>query len=88
YVSGIQKNVSCHGNSDGYILPTGYGGTQPYSYQWYLGTDTFAPVGPITENITQLPGGDYYLIITDAHGCMVPFTRHIIEPDSLKAILT
>ena len=88
YVSGIQKNVSCHGNSDGYILPTGYGGTQPYSYQWYLGTDTFAPAGPITENITQLPGGDYYLIITDAHGCMVPFTRHIKEPDSLKATLT
>jgi gliding motility-associated-like protein len=88
YVSGIQKNVSCHGNGDGYILPTGYGGTQPYSYQWYLGTDTFAPVGPITANVTQLSGGDYYLIITDAHGCMVPFTRHIIEPDSLKAILT
>ena len=88
YVSGIQKNVSCHGNSDGYILPTGYGGTQPYSFQWYLGADTFAPVGPITENITQLPGGDYYLIITDANGCQVPFTRHIREPDSLLVTLS
>jgi gliding motility-associated-like protein len=88
YISGIQKNVSCHGNSDGYLLPTGYGGTQPYSYQWYLGTDTFAPQGPITENITQLAGGDYYLVITDAHGCMAPFTRHIIEPDSLIVTLS
>lgn len=88
YISGIQKNVSCHGLSDGYLLPTGYGGTQPYSYQWYLGTDTFAPQGPITENITQLPGGDYYLVITDANGCMAPFTRRIIDPDSLIVTLS
>ena len=88
YISGILKNVSCHGLSDGYILPTGYGGTLPYSYQWYLGTDTFAPQGPITENITQLPGGDYYLVITDANGCMAPFTRHVVEPDSLILTLT
>jgi gliding motility-associated-like protein len=87
YVSGIQKNVSCYGLDDGFILPTGYGGTQPYSYQWYLGQDTFAPPGPITQNITQLSGGFYYLIITDANGCMVPFSRKIIEPDSLEIAL-
>jgi gliding motility-associated-like protein len=87
YVSGIQKNVSCHGFGDGFILPTGYGGTQPYSYQWYLGADTFAPQGPVTQNVTQLTGGYYYLIITDANGCRVPFSRKIIEPDSLEIAL-
>jgi gliding motility-associated-like protein len=84
YVSGIQKNVSCHDYNDGFILPTGYGGTQPYSYQWYLGQDTFAPPGPITQNIDQLSGGYYYLIITDANGCQVPFSRYITNPDSLE----
>jgi gliding motility-associated-like protein len=88
YVSGIQKNVSCHDYNDGFILPTPYGGTLPYSYQWYLGTDTFAPLGPITENITQLSGGSYYLIVTDANGCQVPFTRTIVNPDSLIISLT
>jgi gliding motility-associated-like protein len=83
YVSGIQKNISCFDFNDGYILPTPYGGTQPYSFQWYLGADTFAPVGPVTENIINLAGGPYYLIVTDANGCMVPFTRTIINPDSL-----
>jgi gliding motility-associated-like protein len=83
YVSGIQKNISCHNDNDGYILPTPYGGTVPYSFQWYLGNDTFAPVGPITENITNLAGGNYYLIVTDANGCMVPFSRTITNPDSL-----
>jgi gliding motility-associated-like protein len=87
YISGIQKNVSCHGYSDGYILPTGYGGTLPYSYQWYLGSDTFAPIGPITQNIIQLSGGFYYLVITDANGCKAPFSTRIIEPDSLEIAL-
>jgi gliding motility-associated-like protein len=87
YVSGIQKNVSCHNYDDGYILPTGYGGTLPYSYQWYLGADSFAPQGPITQNIIGLSGGYYYLIITDAHGCQVPFLRYIINPDSLEIAL-
>ena len=83
YVSGIQKNVSCHNYDDGEIWPTAYGGTLPYSYQWYLGQDTFAPQGPVTQNIIQLSGGYYYLIVTDANGCMVPFTRYIVNPDSL-----
>ena len=84
YISGIQKNITCHNDNDGFILPTGYGGTLPYSYQWYLGQDTFAPQGPITQNITGLSGGYYYLIITDANGCQVPFSRYIINPDSLE----
>jgi gliding motility-associated-like protein len=83
FVSGIQQNVTCYGLNNGYIFPTPYGGSQPYSYQWYLGADTFAPVGPITENIIQLAGGSYYLIVTDANGCRVPFTRTISSPDSL-----
>ena len=83
YVSGIQKNISCYNLNDGYIFPTPYGGTQPYSFQWYLGSSTSAPLGPVTENIINLAGGPYYLIVTDANGCTVPFTRTIINPDSL-----
>lgn len=86
YISGIPKDVTCAGNHDGYVIATGYGGTQPYSYEWHYDSLTGNP-GPITKDFLQLSGGDYYLIITDANNCTVSYHAVIKEADSLKISL-
>ncbi|MBS1596240.1 MAG: gliding motility-associated C-terminal domain-containing protein [Bacteroidetes bacterium] len=86
YISGTPKNVTCNGDQDGYVIATGYGGTLPYSYQWYYDSLTGNP-GPITKDIFQLSGGDYYLVITDANNCTVSYHAVIKEADTLRLSL-
>jgi gliding motility-associated-like protein len=86
YISGIPKDVTCAGNHDGAVIATGYGGTQPYSYEWHYDSLAGNP-GPITKDFLQLSGGDYYLIITDANNCTVSYHAVIKEADSLRISL-
>ncbi len=55
-------DVSCAGGSDGAIDMTVNGGTAPFTYQWF-------PGGQTTEDINNLPAGDYSVVVTDANGC-------------------
>ena len=68
------NDVSCNGGSDGSILVSPTGGTQPYSYFWI-------PTGATTSGISSVPAGDYYLEVTDSNNCtrVVPVT--VDEPD-------
>ncbi|MCF8257235.1 MAG: gliding motility-associated C-terminal domain-containing protein [Flavobacteriales bacterium] len=61
-ISMAVTDVSCNGGSDGSIDMTVSGGTAPYIYQWF-------PGGQTTEDITNLPEGDYSVVVTDANGC-------------------
>lgn len=68
----IEKtDVSYIGQSDGELDLSVFGGTEPYSYLWSNGSNT--------EDITNLPVGDYAVYVTDNNGCQLYLTKKI-EP--------
>ena len=55
------SNVSCFGGNNGSVNLNVSGGTVPYSYNWSNGS--------VSQDLTNVPAGNYSVIITDAHGC-------------------
>ena len=72
FTSGVVKNVTCFGLADGFVDITAYAGTLPYGYTWSTGQST--------EDIFNIPGGDYYVTVTDANGCQAVSLYIIKEP--------
>ncbi|MFH1320191.1 MAG: gliding motility-associated C-terminal domain-containing protein [Bacteroidota bacterium] len=66
------SNVSCNEGSNGSATVTTSGGTTPYTYLWSNGA--------ITQNITGIPSGTYYINVTDANGCNANDSITILEP--------
>lgn len=62
------------GGNNGAIDLTVTGGAMPYTYAW--------DNGMTTEDIANLPGGDYMVMVTDANGCMVELNFTIDFVDS------
>lgn len=75
FTSGVVKNVTCYGLADGFVDITAYAGTLPYSYLWSTGQST--------EDIFNIPGGNYYVTVTDANGCQAVSLYIITEPQPL-----
>jgi len=73
-------NVTCHGASNGAADLTVSGGTAPYTYQW----STFET----TQDLNNIPGGLYRVIITDANGCVKRDSILIFEPTQLTLTRT
>jgi hypothetical protein len=69
------QHPSCHNYSNGYIDVEPYGGVPPYQYQWSTGNTG--------ENLFDVPGGTYILMITDAIGCAESFEFNLINPAPL-----
>lgn len=68
--------VSCNAFSNGSIYLSMNGGTAPFSYDWNNGEET--------EDIENLPPGDYFATITDANGCISHTDTFVIsEPAPL-----
>lgn len=72
-----QIDVLCFGDSTGAIILDVYGGVEPYSYTWNTG-DT-------SNNFTDLPAGDYSVLINDANGCELFLEFTIAQPEALVA---
>jgi gliding motility-associated-like protein len=69
-------NVLCYGDSNGSIELTVVEGTPPYSFNWSAG-DT-------TQNIYNLPAGNYTVTVTDSTDTSQSLTVEITQPDELK----
>lgn len=65
---GVVTHNSCFGDNNGAIPVTVSGGTAPYSYLWD-GPGNLA--NPSLEDQIDLRGGNYYLSVTDARGCVL-----------------
>ncbi len=67
--------VRCFGGNDGGIDMSVNGGTTPYQYGWSDNQHT--------EDISNLPAGNYTLILTDAHGCSLQSQMNVPQPPAL-----
>ena len=79
-VSSAQTHVDCFGNSTGEIDITVNGGTSPFDYAWSnLAT---------SEDLLNLPAGNYDVTITDVNNCNVPASITINEPSDIIDTVT
>jgi gliding motility-associated-like protein len=69
-------NINCTGDSTGYIDIESFNQVKTVNYLWADGI--------FGKKRTNLPAGDYTIIITDANNCHASATIALTEPDSLK----
>ncbi|MFN8298182.1 MAG: gliding motility-associated C-terminal domain-containing protein [Chitinophagales bacterium] len=71
----VTTDVTCAGANNGAADLTVNGGTAPYTFSW----SNFK----VSEDLTGIAGGTYYVIITDANGCTHRDSAVINEPTPL-----
>lgn len=67
-------NVSCADCFNGEINTSISGGTAPYSYQWNDDNNS------TTAHLSNLNGGEYRLLVSDAHGCKLESSVRLSMP--------
>jgi gliding motility-associated-like protein len=68
-------NISCNGQSDGRINLVINGGISPFVFEWSNGATS--------QNVTNVPAGEYSVTITDGNGCVRLETIVLTEPEPL-----
>ena len=77
----IVTQISCFGLTDGIIDLSVVGGSPPYNFFWW---DSVSGYTSTSEDISNLPEGDYHCFITDNNGCNGPvMSVSITEPQEL-----
>ncbi len=71
----------CNGDNKGVVNLTLIGGTLPYSYNWNNGYYS-------GEDLVNVPGGTYTVIVTDANGCIKTTNTTVVEPALIGLYIT
>lgn len=81
--SSVVTDIKCAGDKSGAIKLFPSGGTPSYTFQWS------GPNGlqSTAQNLSQLDGGDYLLLLTDSRGCTVLKSISVGEPEVLILII-
>ncbi|MGF1564708.1 MAG: gliding motility-associated C-terminal domain-containing protein [Flavobacteriales bacterium] len=82
-IEGQVNQPSCAGISNGQIIATVTGGTEPYTYQWSGPNGYTADAAAIAD----LEPGNYQLTVTDANGCEGEAEFTLDEPADLVLTL-
>ena len=75
----VTSHIRCFGETNGAISASASGGTGPYSYAW--------STGATTTTVSDLPGGEYSVTITDVKGCVQVETLTVNEPKALSTTI-
>jgi len=78
-------NVSGFGLSNGAILVNVEGGTPGYKYQWLDANDAIIATG--VNVISDIPAGNYTLIIEDSLECSTKKEYEVTEPEALEVTI-
>lgn len=70
-------NPQCFGFSDGEINVTITGGTFPFLYNWNNGLSSL-------QDLQNVGGGIYSLVVTDSNNCISTFTDTLNEPNQIQ----
>lgn len=76
------QDISCFGLSDGSIDFNVIGGTPSYSYEWL---DQAGNAVGVTEDLSGLPAGTYFVSLSDLNGCRIDTSIVLTEPPLLEA---
>ena len=71
-----ETQIACYGQSTGAIDVRISGGVTPYTFEWSNGATT--------EDLNDIPAGDYTLKVTDANGCEETIESVITQPTEVK----
>lgn len=69
-------SVSCNGGNDGWVSATASGGAGGYSYTW-------SPSNSNNSYVSNLPVGQYSVVVKDLNNCFIADTISIIQPSAL-----
>lgn len=69
---------TCYNSADGAIDVTVSGGTPPYTYLWNT--------ADVTEDLNNIPAGNYSLTITDDNGCTLDINPVVTAIDAVQPV--